>query len=258
MRCVRCVGVGVGVGVGVYACFICVTVCGLGCSGPDPRRVCPPPTTALSTPTVPPCPRPLLPIHPASRYWDEFFRDWERRSGDSAFEWYGSWKDIAPHVIGRLPAGTPRDALSVLVVGCGNSSLSADMHGAGFTNVVSIDFSEGVIGRMRAQHTARPSLRWEVMDAKAMTFPDGTFDLVVDKVRWPGPASLLCMWLSLLCCVCARALWAPLLEPCVFGWWHFCVGCTRAPLTRLRPARQSCGRRRRATCWQCLLRWPGL
>jgi SAM-dependent methyltransferase len=163
------------------------------------------------------------------RYWDEFFRDWERRSGDSAFEWYGDWKDIAGDVVARLPARVPRSDIRVLVIGCGNSSLSADMFAAGFTNVVSIDFSEEVIGRMRAQHVARPGLVWEVMDAKAMAFPDASFDLVVDKVR-PHACLVVCcgvLFCGVLCCgvLCCGVLWCAM--QCCAMLWCAVLHCVR-------------------------------
>ena len=51
-------------------------------------------------------------------YWDAFFR--ARKS--KAFEWYGEWQQLR-HLLRPLCTLTTR----VLVVGCGNSELSADM-----------------------------------------------------------------------------------------------------------------------------------
>jgi SAM-dependent methyltransferase len=143
-------------------------------------------------------------------YWEGFFAARERAGG--AFEWYGEWSDVAPVLLPRLPAGSPARS-RVLVVGCGNSALSADMHSAGFATVHSIDFSDTVIERMRAAHAGRPGLVWDVMDATAMTFPDGSFDLVVDKVYRMGRrccccrrrrrchhATTLVYWLNAVCC----------------------------------------------------------
>lgn len=51
-------------------------------------------------------------------------------------------------------------------------------------NLVSTDFSEVVIEKMRAKHqAARPELRWEKMDMLALDAADASFDAVVDKVR---------------------------------------------------------------------------
>ena len=51
-------------------------------------------------------------------YWDAFFR--ARRS--KAFEWYGEWQQLR-HLLRPLCSPSTR----ALVLGCGNSELSADM-----------------------------------------------------------------------------------------------------------------------------------
>ena len=72
---------------------------------------------------------------------------------------------------------------SLLCVGCGDSSFSADLYDQGFTNVCSTDVSEVVIDRMKEapDSLSRPSLRWCVDDACASSFADGAFDAVLDK-----------------------------------------------------------------------------
>lgn len=93
---------------------------------------------------------------------------------------YGSWKDLQPHV---QRAGVDVSAQQVLVIGCGNSSLSADMYDAGYTAVRSVDFSDAVIDEMRAKHAAaRPGMAWDVMDVTNMAgIGDGSVDVVMDK-----------------------------------------------------------------------------
>ena len=52
------------------------------------------------------------------KFWDGFFA----ARGDKAFEWYGDWKQLRSFIL--------RDCGKedkVLVPGCGNSDLSADM-----------------------------------------------------------------------------------------------------------------------------------
>lgn len=63
------------------------------------------------------------------------------------------------------------------MVGCGNSTLSADMVEDGYI-VTNIDISEVVINFMRDKH---PNMEWYQMDATEMTFDDNTFDIVIDK-----------------------------------------------------------------------------
>ena len=107
-------------------------------------------------------------------YWDTFFR----RRGRRAFEWYGEYSELC----GVLHKYS-RPGERMLVVGCGNSTLSADLHDVGYGHVVSIDVSEVVVRQMREQHARdRPGLRFEVMDAGKMEpFEDASFACVVDK-----------------------------------------------------------------------------
>lgn len=50
-------------------------------------------------------------------------------------------------------------------------------------DLLSTDFSEVVIEKMRAKHKGpRPGLRWEKMDMLAIEAEDASFDAVVDKV----------------------------------------------------------------------------
>ncbi|CAK9266746.1 unnamed protein product [Sphagnum jensenii] len=113
------------------------------------------------------------------KYWDDFFR----ASKGQAFEWYGSWADL-PQLL-QLHCGLRPDqqpSLQILVVGCGNSALSAHMYDAGFTSIVNVDFNRRVITEMLRLHVrARPLMRWLVMDITALQFAESSFDVVVDK-----------------------------------------------------------------------------
>ena len=58
----------------------------------------------------------------------------------------------------------------MLVVGCGNSELSAQMYDDGVTGVTNIDFSRVCVREMLHKHLrARPLMKWQVMDMTAMT-----------------------------------------------------------------------------------------
>ncbi|KAH9530898.1 hypothetical protein CY35_19G007900 [Sphagnum magellanicum] len=113
------------------------------------------------------------------KYWDDFFR----ASKGQAFEWYGSWADL-PQLL-QLHCGLRPDQqppLQILVVGCGNSALSAHMYDAGFTSIVNVDFNRRVIAEMLRLHVrARPLMRWLVMDITALQFAESSFDVVLDK-----------------------------------------------------------------------------
>ena len=107
-------------------------------------------------------------------YWDTFFK--LRQKSGGTFEWYGEWKDIAPVVSGWL---TP--ASRVLVIGCGNSNLSADLYDWGVRNIVNVDFSGLVIAEMKAKNAARGEMQWVECDVKALPFDAASFDAVLDK-----------------------------------------------------------------------------
>ena len=75
----------------------------------------------------------------------------------------------------------PKDA-RILVVGCGNSNFSASLFDAGWKDITSIDFSSVVVDALRKKHAStRPELKWETMDMTNLLFPEGSFDVVLDK-----------------------------------------------------------------------------
>lgn len=106
------------------------------------------------------------------RFWDRFFT----KLGADTFEWYGEW----PHVEHFLRAACS-PSHRILVVGCGNSELGSCMHDAGFQNIVSIDFSDVVIREMQRKNARRAGMQFLRMDMLRMTFPDASFDVVLDK-----------------------------------------------------------------------------
>lgn len=70
---------------------------------------------------------------------------------------------------------------SILVPGCGNAPLSADMYDAGFVNQLNFDTSSVVIEQMRKRHASRPQMQWKVMDCNNTGLPDGAFSRIIDK-----------------------------------------------------------------------------
>jgi endothelin-converting enzyme len=103
---------------------------------------------------------------------------WERRYGThpDAFDWYFSWDFLLP-ILRPVFTGDEK----VLVIGCGNSSMSFQMAQTTFQSVTSIDFSPTVIAQMRTLYAPTKTLTWEVMDCKSMTFPNESFDIAFDK-----------------------------------------------------------------------------
>ena len=69
-------------------------------------------------------------------YWDSFFK----KRGKKAFEWYGEYGELCGILHKYIKT---KD--SVLVVGCGNSTLSCDLYDVGYKTITSIDLSNQVI-----------------------------------------------------------------------------------------------------------------
>ncbi|XP_046421551.1 eEF1A lysine and N-terminal methyltransferase homolog [Neodiprion fabricii] len=106
-------------------------------------------------------------------YWNTFFS----KRGKKAFEWYGEYPELCGHLHKYIK---PKD--DVLVVGCGNSTLSMDLYDVGYRHITNIDISHVVIRQMIDQNkTQRPAMIFEQMDATAMSYPNDKFSVVLDK-----------------------------------------------------------------------------
>ena len=108
-------------------------------------------------------------------YWDERFKT------EESYDWLLTLDDVEEHLLPLLPCTNSR----ILMVGCGNSSLSRDLYELGYTNITNIDFSEVVIRKMAQRHAeTHPLMGWIVADMTDMTaqFPaSGLFDVIIDK-----------------------------------------------------------------------------
>lgn len=63
----------------------------------------------------------------------------------------------------------PKD--KILVVGCGNSKLSADLYDVGICHSISIDISAPVISQMKDKYgKCRPEMSFETMDVLNVRF----------------------------------------------------------------------------------------
>ena len=121
----------------------------------------------------------LLPSHHdqfrTKEYWETFFRE----RGGEKFEWYGSYKnELDANILRKI-----QPSHAILVVGCGNSELSAELYDDGFKQITNVDFSPLVIQEMIQKHgVARPTMQWVVGDMTAMDgFGNESFDVVLDK-----------------------------------------------------------------------------
>lgn len=106
-------------------------------------------------------------------YWNSFFK----KRGARAFEWYGEY----PELCGLLHKYIKSKDV-ILIVGCGNSTLSSDLYDVGYRQITNIDISHVVIKQMQeSQGKDRPEMVYKQMDALDMKFDDGSFSAVLDK-----------------------------------------------------------------------------
>lgn len=108
---------------------------------------------------------------------------WNRLFGDSGFRNLGLWpegtrspEEAAGHLLERLVGGLPVPD-RILDVACGPGATTAWLAGRHpGADLVGVDLSEGGLARARERV---PAARFLPMDAGALDFPDGSFDLVV-------------------------------------------------------------------------------
>lgn len=107
-------------------------------------------------------------------YWEGRFQN------EDEFEWYHGWAPVLKTAFENQGLAEPKSK-NILVVGCGNSSMSRDMCDGGYEAITNIDFSVTVIQKMRAKNASR-NMQWLDMDVKDMhIFGDEEFDAVIDK-----------------------------------------------------------------------------
>ena len=118
------------------------------------------------------------PNYASTNYWNH------RYSKDvDNYDWYMNWEVFKPILDPYI-----KNKDSLLVFGCGNSTLSFDISKDYFSQITSIDISEVVINQMEKQYQNNPKLLWKTMDCRKMSFHSNFFDVVIDK----GTVDALC------------------------------------------------------------------
>ena len=103
------------------------------------------------------------------QYWDD------RYEVEENYEWLVSYTQIKPELDPLLTTES-----SILVLGCGNSSLSLDLFTGGYVDITSIDISDILIDKLTEKHRDKP-LKWVHMDMLDLKFLPSTFDVAIDK-----------------------------------------------------------------------------
>lgn len=110
-------------------------------------------------------------------YWDKRYA---AEQPDEDFDWFKTYKELKPIFDELIGDRNKR----VLMLGCGNSTLTADMVADGYVNITNLDYSGIVIEKMRARH---PTQDWRVMDVRRLYENAdslgglGSWDVIIDK-----------------------------------------------------------------------------
>ncbi|CAD6440197.1 e348e4a1-4fd9-45a3-b1eb-fc42f559b4e1 [Sclerotinia trifoliorum] len=115
---------------------------------------------------------------------DEGEEDVAAKKEIESFEWFKDFQSLKPFFEKHLPSPgedkEERKGPRVLHLGCGNSTLTYDLHIDGYRNQISVDFSEVVIQRMSKKYSDL-NTTWTVMDVRNMKLEDGEIDVAIDK-----------------------------------------------------------------------------
>lgn len=104
-------------------------------------------------------------------YWDSRFESEEE------YDWLCTYPNICEYIFPFI-----KNSDKILIVGCGNSSFSANLYDDGFKNITNIDYSGNVVRAMAAKYsTIKPEMKWIEMDMLALNFDSTSFDVVIDK-----------------------------------------------------------------------------
>ena len=107
---------------------------------------------------------------------------WEERYGadpDASFDWYQPYDTLRPFL---MPYLSVRPNFEVLVAGCGNSPLPAQLSDDGFENISCVDVSQTVIDQMSKRYADNSDLDyWQADMTSLEVVPNESFDVVFDK-----------------------------------------------------------------------------
>lgn len=108
-------------------------------------------------------------------YWDERYA---KEDPSTSFDWFRTFADVADEMHALIPDKSSR----IVMLGCGNSTLSQDMYDDGYHQIVNIDYSKICVDKMAAMHhEARPEMTWLEGDVRNLQFGPDSFDVAIDK-----------------------------------------------------------------------------
>ncbi|GAA6011476.1 hypothetical protein JCM10207_002632 [Rhodosporidiobolus poonsookiae] len=107
-------------------------------------------------------------------YWDERY---SKEADDASFDWFKTYAEIKD-LINRF---IPDKEAKIVMLGCGNSTLSRDMYDDGYHNIHNIDYSPVVIEKMARVNAERTGMTWTVGDIRALPYESSSMDVCLDK-----------------------------------------------------------------------------
>jgi ubiquinone/menaquinone biosynthesis C-methylase UbiE len=110
------------------------------------------------------------PVYKDQTYWNDRF------STEDEYDWLIKFNNSFGELL--ISSGNLVPSHKILIVGCGNSSLSEGLYQLGFHQITNIDYSSVVIDKMSSKY---PHMKWLTMDMRNLEFPAGSFDVVIDK-----------------------------------------------------------------------------
>ncbi|CAE8711771.1 unnamed protein product [Polarella glacialis] len=123
----------------------------------------------------------------SDRFWNQYYE--KTQASVERFDWYGTWdtevqtdgsKSVMLGELLRPYMGAQES--SILMLGCGRSTMPEQMYRDGFENIVNVDVSDKLLDSLRLQLGAEmPKMRWMKEDAAALSFSTASFDVVVEK-----------------------------------------------------------------------------
>ncbi|KAL8437842.1 hypothetical protein Efla_000962 [Eimeria flavescens] len=94
------------------------------------------------------------------------------------FDWFNKYPALKPIL---LDAGL-QESSSILMLGCGTSTMSENMWDDGYRNITNIDFSPQCISLMQKRCADKPGMTFMVLDVLDLKELAGrSFDFIIDK-----------------------------------------------------------------------------
>ncbi|MCJ1320338.1 hypothetical protein MMC15_005676 [Xylographa vitiligo] len=108
-------------------------------------------------------------------YWNRRYAN-VAESEQATHEWFRTFDKLRLFLEKELPSASSEPR--ILHLGCGDSTLPADLANLQYRNQVSVDFSDVVIEQMQFKH---PGLEWRVDDVRKLSLDDASIDIAIDK-----------------------------------------------------------------------------